>query len=1799
MTHCVNINHNSVKEFSEELNLPKAVIAAKIALWQESNTMDRFPSKEELLGNVNLEGNVEEELKKTGFFSKHNGLLFIKKHFYVDAIKAIAKFNKETPGLVKVNRANNFGKDGNDIFYVKINENLLTLKSPSQGSLFSSKIDYSLKSIEIINNNLQKIISWYKLLKNTDTFFSKLNKDLQIPKEQVELIKQELEKTNSIEKTLVNLQANYSYTVEINTTKGAAYRVENTLEGGYDDIEINSKEKFYNQVWEEGILEPHSKEFNDEVEKRYINANSKAPNSSYYSNLTVPGGTNYTENEIATPAITPSIKGHAQFSTDKGIGWFRSDDKAEGGNYDKPQSMPDYLDDTDFIVEGTPTRTRRILEVQSDLFQKGRDKEDLISRTLAEKIESLSKEEVTKKIKALEDVEPFGLIGNQEEELNLLKRKQSGEILVSISKTENQFLQLLNKDNNWVTFFVKSIIQDSAKKGYEKILFPLGETIAKIEQYGEAAKIYAKLLAKKQRGEKLTVQEENAAKEYEELNQKAVIDFYENTVANILKKQGYNPVEITDEYGNTWNEVSIDDKSLKKILFSTSQNTEKSVDKELNKILIDFLSQFGIKAEAVDNVMREGNYNVYAVADFVRKTISWAKGFESEIPEEAAHMIFEMIDTSIKDTIINLVMKTERFKEYRESHKELYATDREYAREVAGQMLAEEIKQQNSGLIREANTLTNWFTKLINYIKNLFKKGDVSSLDNIIKEKLGDVAKDVLEGNTKNLNIANLENETKLFSAETDLVDKQIKSLTQRKEMLNRTKNASNRRQNALQASRISESIKKLEAEKNYLTVFKVAYKDYKEAMLLIKKEDINAAQLMNIKRTIDRIINLDSYIEMDDVSDDLARNYKELRNRATELNKLWNKKQLEQIVSLSDEEGFDYTEKQIVAPIKDISAAKQEFISLDSSNIPLLNIAASIFESIKRDTRNKFIEYKKQSDEIRAKYTEEDFKQILDKEGRLIVQTKSEYFTLERKMLARFKALMSSATDDAQKAKLFSQRAKWYIDNNTYTLTEEGKELYEEHLQSITEDYTEEDGSISAESKKLIDAWVTQNSPYLGIKYANGGAYTRGNTGWFRYLSSTPADKWINPEYNTVKDKEVYKFVINTLYEGLKKLPHAMTVDVGNFDKAINEIIFDFNRSPIGFKSAYEGLGDFLSDTFQTVLTEDDIKGMEYGITDEEGNLKPIIKHKSVADIQKESKFKNPLDLLDKFYSLALAYEHKTQAEDKIWLIEDALKKQKAIRLTKANVETSNTIEGGLRRAQEQLLYNIQANLYNKVRIDEDNVTPTEKEKKEFEEELEKWREAVKEAVKNNQPIPEKPVLKKTTAVKSIDALVDFTRLNLLGLKPFSAITNLLVGLESNYLYAARNKDFSNADLNWAFRMLMGNVVKYMTWGKAEISPTVNKIANLAYKFGITSETLVEDADKYSGKFTAFLLGWQSGGEFIIANQILLAKMRRTKVKDLTGKERSLFDAYDENGDWNTKEFGEQNEWTNEKFIVDGKNTSKIKKFNDELKKARKRTQGDYIDAMKFKSKVYGRVLMVFRTWLPRAINERFGEQVGDDFKGRYRTYGTLINNNAEQMGYLKGTFSLLTKFLLVVTSQAANIPGLGHLGFKSLAELTSKKYEAHLKELGLSDLDIENMRVNVREVQFILYLFLLGLALKGLAGDDDDEQLTYSANIIQRLFQDTTFFYSFNSAFSIVKDPIPLYKTIQDSYDVLDRTKAILYNPTHIREVDTYQSGFRKGKSKLGKEVQDLIPIVSAFQSTLSTMEQVYGEQSYKYSK
>ena len=747
---------------------------------------------------------------------------------------------------------------------------------------YDNQINFRLKAVETLLSDKAKQV--FEKGERAKWDLNKILTELAIPKEQKQIIL-DLGKTN-IEDITTSLLSSYSYTVEINTAK------DKVIEGGYISTlgsKVSSMENRYGKYYytdERGVeiqIDKTSWETAKQIFDEFQKGSNKGVPTQYHSNLTVPGGTNYKENEIATPDITPSIKGHAQFATDKGIGWFRSDDKEnkavgwkeeddflnsetaqynpitkddkiifghptigksylkqKGNNdfitldddykdevnafvdanrgsetrqeykgrkpkeynefmlnlfdrlkvqakkegkrlfvsntnilkermseFDKVITIPkdefkkrfdargatygfeDWKSDIDTTVakvdkskvisttgylsdllEGNP-KTRRILEVQSDLFQKGRDKEVLIKGSEQETNstqEFFTVNNVDYQYSALDGYEKWDYKSKKEEWIPISYEEFNEAYLkikdIDKNNNSNKFLQLLNKSNNWVTFFVKSIIQDSAKKGYEKVLFPSGETAAKVEgqetlaeellrinkeieknkftinkrlkeesdlilrienniknnNYLTVEKLGYKIindpssvnptppkvaaLINKKTGEFVNISrgysnpvfanEKNAeesfnafikgnkivdlnnksielkdilnindlnddlslleskeqrlfniknnsliARELRELEEekaniksqglekiKPIEAFYENTIANILKKQGYSPKVITDEYGNTWNEVAILPKQLNNILLQRN---------EANKII----GQANIKAMSV------------------------------------------------------------------------------------------------------------------------------------------------------------------------------------------------------------------------------------------------------------------------------------------------------------------------------------------------------------------------------------------------------------------------------------------------------------------------------------------------------------------------------------------------------------------------------------------------------------------------------------------------------------------------------------------------------------------------------------------------------------------------------------------------------------------------------------------------------------------------------------------------------------------------------------------------------------------------------------------------------------------------------------------------------------------------------------------------------------------------------------------------------------------------------------------------------------------------------------------------
>lgn len=414
-------------------------------------------------------------------------------------------------------------------------------------------INYRLSAIDILNSDKANQI--FRAADKGQWTLEKILTELQIPKAQKDLLL--TFGTKNREDLLTNLLANYSYVVEINTVKQYSSADQDYINTGV--FNYNGHRYSGTGSSEEGDLqilkdyEPISEEEFRKALEDSGTAKADIP-TYYYSDMTVPGGTNYTENEIKTPDITPSIKGHAQFSTNQGIGWFRADDKA------KYQGVPGFTEDT--LDQPYPAKTRRILEVQSDLFQKGRGRENLT-----------------------------------------WKQENEG---VKQNVKNNQFLQLLNKDNNWVTFFIKSIIQDSAKRGYESVLFPKGDTAAKVEGHQTVENF---IRIKEERIKELEEFKRNqsdkgkkgqydpytgwsnqqdwtidgADREITQLKSEikdakegkdkisSIANFYETTIKNILDKKGYEPEEVKDEYGNGWYKVSTANRESQ-ILLSPSES---------------------------------------------------------------------------------------------------------------------------------------------------------------------------------------------------------------------------------------------------------------------------------------------------------------------------------------------------------------------------------------------------------------------------------------------------------------------------------------------------------------------------------------------------------------------------------------------------------------------------------------------------------------------------------------------------------------------------------------------------------------------------------------------------------------------------------------------------------------------------------------------------------------------------------------------------------------------------------------------------------------------------------------------------------------------------------------------------------------------------------------------------------------------------------------------------------------------------------------------------------------------------
>lgn len=428
----------------------------------------------------------------------------------------------------------------------------------------------------------------------------------------------------------------------------------------------------------------------------------------------------------------------------------------------------------------------------------------------------------------------------------------------------------------------------------------------------------------------------------------------------------------------------------------------------------------------------------------------------------------------------------------------------------------------------------------------------------------------------------------------------------------------------------------------------------------------------------------------------------------------------------------------------------------------------------------------------------------------------------------------------------------------------------------------------------------------------------------------------------------------------------------------------------------------------------------------------------------------------------------------------------------------------------------------------------------------------------------------------KTVDSINNYTRFKAMALSPLSATGNFVMGSVNNFIYSAGNQYFTDKELAHAYWLIKSAISRYYS-GNYAGDKSAAKIAEILMRYNVIGD--VTEKLYHDGDFLSFFFTWQQGGEFLNQGASTVAQMLNTKVELADGTKKTVWDMFDLGKDkklaFRNDLLAEDSEWNN---------PERLHTFFMKARKVNQKIHGDYHNPLMIKKDVIGRVFMLFRTWLPMAIKERFG--------GTYHDY--LLG---EQRGRYR---SLVGKGVINPFKEALAHHDLKELGTfaKTVAKIFLPFIGRKIKLDKLSETDQANINMAIRELHFLITIYMVGLALKAAVDDDDEDQaveknmLRYLYNQGERAQSELQFFFSPKDEMQILRDIIPLYSTFRDGYRVFNRTGTYLFDP----EEDEYKRGFRKGKSKAGTAWQEFMPVLRSVQKTWSASEQIFTDTRYQ---
>lgn len=406
------------------------------------------------------------------------------------------------------------------------------------------------------------------------------------------------------------------------------------------------------------------------------------------------------------------------------------------------------------------------------------------------------------------------------------------------------------------------------------------------------------------------------------------------------------------------------------------------------------------------------------------------------------------------------------------------------------------------------------------------------------------------------------------------------------------------------------------------------------------------------------------------------------------------------------------------------------------------------------------------------------------------------------------------------------------------------------------------------------------------------------------------------------------------------------------------------------------------------------------------------------------------------------------------------------------------------------------------------------------------------------------------------IDIGLRYNSLLRIGFNPFNAVTNVIVGEIGNKIEAFGGRFFNHAQLTKASSIFYSQKMKE--------DSKLNKLLEL---FPVLQELDDYEAiDKVKvgkkkwgkDKLIDYAYTPQKIGESFLQVRTMIASMLHDKIKDKNGKEHSLWEAFDEKGNWKTELFGELTE-------------ERIGRISDKILRINQMIHGRYSqkDAAAWSQNAIFRMAFQFKKWIPAAIEARMGgyqydPRLGEHIEGRWRTLKNLV------------------------------VEGMtpGKRGYMNMvASLFSMKKRA--EEGGLTELEVANMRKNMVEIALVLASILLGASLL-----DDDWQkknkrllanpfVKFGFDQLERVSGDLLYFANPKEYAKLGKNSIPLAKT------AIDLMNTALLVPYAFGGQDAdYKSGPRKGENRFYSNLARQIPAGKPIADILT----MFNEESYR---